>query len=125
MATLDSALKLLTPGCYMTSLDLNNAYYSVPIARDRQRYLKFIWKDQIYHFTYLPMGLTSSPRIFTKLLKPAFAWLRAREGISCSGYIDDSIYLEDTYNGSAENTLRAVNLLLSLGFAIHAQKLVV
>ena len=74
--TLEATLPLITPGCYMTSLDLKDAYYSIPIAPEHQRFLKFIWKGVLYQFRCLPMGLTSSPRIFTKALKPVFAYLR-------------------------------------------------
>ena len=80
MDTLEAALKLMTPNCYMTSLDLQNAYYSIPIAKEHQKYLKFIWNNQLYAFTCLPMGLSSSPRIFTKLMKPVFATLSSDFG---------------------------------------------
>jgi hypothetical protein len=66
MDTLETAIRLITPCCFMTSIDLKDAYYSVPIADEHQKYLKFLWRDQLYAFTCLPMGLTSSPRIFTK-----------------------------------------------------------
>ena len=45
-------------------------YYSLPIAIEHQKYLKFFWKGVLYTFTCLPMGLSSSPRIFTKVMKP-------------------------------------------------------
>ena len=32
MDTLETAIKLMRPGCYMTSIGLKNAYYSIPIA---------------------------------------------------------------------------------------------
>lgn len=67
--TLEKAIKLITPGCYMSSLDLKDAYYSIPIASEQQHYLKFCWKIVLYQFMCLPMGLMSSPRIFTILLK--------------------------------------------------------
>ena len=93
IGTLETAIRLLRPGCYMTSIDLKDAYYSIPIAEEHQRYLKFIWRDQLYAFTSLPMGLTSSPRIFTTVLKPVFSYLRSQSGHICLGYIDDSFYL--------------------------------
>ena len=40
MDTLESAICLMTPGCYMASIDFKEAYYSVPIAKDHQKYLK-------------------------------------------------------------------------------------
>ena len=66
MDTLETAIRLMTPCCFMTSIDLKDAYYSVPIAPEHQKYLKFMWRDQLYAFTCLPMGLTSGPRIYQK-----------------------------------------------------------
>jgi hypothetical protein len=125
MDTLETAIRLMTPCCFMTSIDLKDAYYSVPIAPEHQKYLKFMWRDQLYAFTCLPMGLTSSPRIFTKILKPVFATLRSKFGHSCLGYIDDSLNLEDSYTEAERATLHAVELLISLGFMIHPEKSIV
>ena len=122
MDTLETAIRLMTPGCFMTSIDLKDAYYSVPMALEHQKYLKFVWRNQLYAFTCLPMGLTSSPRIFTKILKPVFATLRAKFGHSCLGYIDDSLNLADSYAETERATLHAVELLISLGFMIHPEK---
>ena len=36
----------MTPGCFMTSIDLKDAYYSVPMALEHQKYLKFVWRNQ-------------------------------------------------------------------------------
>ena len=83
--SVETAIRLMRPGCYMTSIDLKDAYYSIPIAEELQKYLKFIWRDQLYAFTSLPMGLTSGPRIFTKVLKPIFSYLRSKFGHTCLG----------------------------------------
>lgn len=115
----------MRPGCYMTSIDLKDAYYSIPIAPEHHKYLKFIWKDQLYAFNSLPMGLSSSPRIFTKILKPFFSALRSQFGHTCLGYIDDLFYLEDSYLECEEATLHAVQLFISLGFKIHPEKSVI
>ena len=68
------------------------------------------------------MGLTSSPRIFTKVLKPVFSTLRTQYGHNCLGYIDDSFYTEDTEDGCREATLHAAQLFTRLGFVIHPTK---
>ena len=41
METLQSVLSLITPGCYLASLDLKYVYYSVPIHSDHSKFLKF------------------------------------------------------------------------------------
>ena len=125
MDTLETAIKLIRPSCYMTSFDLKDAYYSIPVALEHQKFLKFIWRDQLYAFSCLPMGLSSSPRIFTKVMKPVFAYLRSQFGHTCLGYIDDSFYLEDSYTECELATLRAVQLIISLGFKVHPEKSVI
>ncbi len=39
-----------------------------------QKFLKFQWGGMVYAFTCLPNGLSSAPRVFTKLMKP-LSWL--------------------------------------------------
>ena len=41
MDTIQTALKLMRPGCFMASVDLKVAYYSIPIATEDQHLLKF------------------------------------------------------------------------------------
>ena len=96
MDTLQSCINLMTENCFMASLDLTHAYYSVSISPDSQRYLKFQVGSQFYKFITLPNGLSSAPRIFTKLMKPVYSTLRAR-GLVSSGYLDDSFLLGDSF----------------------------
>lgn len=42
MDTLQSALQLITPNCFMASIDLRDAYYTVPIAKAHRKFLKFL-----------------------------------------------------------------------------------
>jgi len=72
----------------MASIDLKHAYYSIPIAEEYKKFLKFMWRGQRFQFEALPVGLTSSPRIFTKIMKAPLTFLR-KEGFSLAGYIDD------------------------------------
>ena len=58
MDTLETAIMLIRPSCFMKSIDLKDAYYSIPVALEHQKYLKFIWRDQLYAFTSLPMVLS-------------------------------------------------------------------
>ena len=69
MDTLDTVTRMMKPGCFMASVDLKDAYYTVPIHSDHQKYLKFMFNGTLYQYTCLPNGLSSAPRIFTKLLK--------------------------------------------------------
>ena len=75
METDQSVSKMITPNCWMASIDLKDAYYSVKIHPDYQNYLKFTYDGALYAFTAYPNGLASCPRQFTKLLTPPNAKL--------------------------------------------------
>ena len=70
MENLKSAITLMSPNCYMASIDLKDAYYSVSVDTNHRKHLRFIWRNQLFQFTCPPNGLSSAPRIFTKLMKP-------------------------------------------------------
>lgn len=54
MENIQMAMNFVSLGDYMVSLDLKDAYFSVPIFRPHCKYLRFIWRDQRYEFTCLP-----------------------------------------------------------------------
>ena len=76
MDTIHTILKLVTPNCWMVSLDLKDAYYSVKIHSDFQKYLKFTYHGLLYKYTVFPNGLSTCPRKFTKMMKPPLSQLR-------------------------------------------------
>ena len=100
METIQSILAMITPNCWMASIDLKDAYYSVRIHPSCQRYLKFCYEGSVYAYTAYPNGLASCPRQFTKLLKPPVAELRSQGHIIAS-YIDDIYLQSDTYRGGS------------------------
>ena len=98
MENLKSAITLMSPNCFMASIDLKDAYYSVSIDTSHGRkYLRLLWKNQLFQFTCLPNGLSSAPRIFTKLMKPAYSTLRCK-GFENVGYIDDTYLKGSTFH---------------------------
>ena len=61
--------------------------------KDR-KYLPFEHEGQLYEFVFLPNGLSTAPRIFTKLFKPALAILR-EDMVLLLIYIDEIIIIAD------------------------------
>lgn len=47
MDSLFSVLRMITPGCYMASIDLKDAYYCIPVSKNYQKYLKFYWNSKL------------------------------------------------------------------------------
>ena len=121
MDTLETVIKLVKPNCSMASVDLKDAYYTVFIAKEHQKYLRFSRKGKIYQFTCLPNGLASAPRLFTKLLKPVLAKLRL-QGHVIVGYIDDLYLQGDTPEDCLANVKETVQFFSECGFIIHPTK---
>ena len=82
-------------GDWLTKLDLEDAYLSVPMNQAHTRLLRFQWQNQTYQFNTLPFGLSSAPYVFIKLLKPVVAILR-RLGIRVVLYLDDMLIMAGT-----------------------------
>lgn len=121
METLESIIKLVRPGCFMASLDLKDAYYSVPIAVEDRVFLRFWWENTLYQYTCFPNGLTSAPRKFTKLMKPVLAHLRLR-GYTNAIYIDDLYLQAESESECSENVIATENCITGLGFTINEKK---
>ena len=71
-----------------------------------------------------PFWLPSAPRIFTKLLKPIYAWFW-QQCICCAYYIDDSLNMDKNFQVCLKNTRTIISVLESLGFTINREKSVI
>lgn len=103
------------------TVDFKDAYFSVPVTPLDRKWLRFMWKGQSFQFTCLPQGLTSAPRIFTKLLKPVLSHLR-KLGIVVSCYNDDCIFIAPSADELRKNVSYALQLFDSLGITINIRK---
>ena len=105
----------------MVSLDVSNAYYTIRVAEEYQKYLKFMWKGKLYKFCFLPIGLSPCLGRFTNLLTYPMGNLRELMHI-LSFYIDD-IYLQgDSELKCIQNIALTITLLHELGFTLHTDK---
>ena len=95
METIKQVIHMITPNCYLASLDIKNAFYTVPIYEQHKKYLKFLNTGILYQFEVMPNGYLDAMRVFTKILKPPFACLREQDHSSVI-YVDDSLLAGDT-----------------------------
>ena len=124
MHSLNTAKDMMRENCLMASIDLKDAYYSVPIAFQDRKFLRFRWKGLLYEYTVMPNGLACAPRYFTKLLNPVFAHLR-KAGHECFQYIDDSFIVGDSVEQCRMSVNATTKTLQSLGFMIHEEKSII
>ena len=121
MESLRSALNAMRKDCYFASVDLSDAYYSIRIREQDRKFFRFIFNGIKYQFTALVMGYSCSPRIWTKLMKPVFAYLRSLGHISVY-FIDDSCLFGETYQTCLRNVQDTVHLMDNLGLTLNQKK---
>ena len=120
MESLQNVLHMVKSGVWMASVDLKDAYYSVPIDKECQKYLKLLWENPL-KFIVMPNGYRPAMRAFTKLMRPPFSFLRS-EGYLSVIYIDDCYLQSVSFTKCAENVIRTIDLLENLGFYIKIEK---
>ena len=121
MTSIRSTLDMITPNMFLGSIDLVQAYYSIPIHEEYKKYLKFWWEGELFQFTCLPNGMCQAPFFFTKILKPVYSNLHSKGHLS-TYYLDDSLIMGDTVEECTKNMQDTLDLLNKLGFFVHKEK---
>lgn len=121
MDSLGTAINLMNTNCYFASIDLKDVFFSIPVKQSDRKYLRFTWNGTLYQFTCLAEGLSTHPRVFTKIMKCVFSDLR-KKGHCNTGYIDDSLLIGQSYDDCRVNIRDTVALIDSLGFTVHPEK---
>ena len=81
MLTTGSVLSSVEKGDYAFKIDLQDAYFHVPIHPSSRKYLRFAFENRVYQFQVLPFGLNTAPQVFTRLGHTVSAYLH-RQGVS-------------------------------------------
>ena len=117
---IEDALDLFMEGCYFGSVDLKDAYYSIPVHENYQKYLKLFWKEEYYQYIVLPNGFLPAVKVFTKVLTPPLKYLRSKGHLPVK-YTDDSLLLGETFEIFFKNIRATVALLRGKEFTIHPE----
>ena len=112
---------LIQPEDWMIKLDLKDAYLQVPIHVEQQHLLQFRWELKTYQFQCLPFGLTSAPRVFSKIMKPVVGVLR-QMSVRLVIYLDDILILHQSEKELVQLTPLICQLFGALGLVVNQKK---
>ena len=101
---------LIQPGDFMTKVDISDAYPHLLVPTHLRHLFRFIWQGTVFQYRSLCFGLSSAPRIFTKVMKPVIEWIRSM-GIRCVIYLDDILLLASSAEEARKNTQLTLDLL--------------
>ena len=121
MEDIRTAINILEQNDFMCSIDLKDAYFLISVVESSRKYLRFIFDNMLFEFTCLPFGLSTSPYIYSKIMKPVIAILRSK-GIRITNYLDDFLILGRTKLECMTKVKYTINLLKDLGFVINYEK---
>jgi hypothetical protein len=121
METPGSILRSVQKGQWLTSLDLKDAYFHIPIHPESRRYLRFLHQGVVWQFKALPFGLNTAPRVFTKVTDPIAAYAHLH-GISIHLYLDDWLINPSSREDSASHTSWILQLCSRLGWVVNLEK---
>ena len=121
METLKQVCTMINQGDYLTSIDLTDAFMHVLVHQSSRRFLQFTWKGRLFQFRVLPFGMSLSPMVFTKILKPVLRWAR-RKGIRLTAYLDDLLIVAKDRPTSLLHTRLILHKLTDLGFLVKHSK---
>ena len=66
MESINNVVNLIKPNVYMTSTDLKDTFFYVPIHMDHLKYLKLLFKN-LFQFTRMPNVYGLAVRVFTNI----------------------------------------------------------
>ena len=120
MFTTSSVLSSVEKGDYAFKIDLQDAYFHVPIHPDSRKYLRFAFENRVYQFQVLPFSLNTAPQIFTRLGHTVTAYLH-RQGISVIPYLDDWLIHHPDCQVLLRHQAQLINTLDLVGFILKSE----
>ena len=106
---------------WVTSIDLSDAYFHVPVSFKYRKFMRFCMDDTVYEFVAMPFGLSTAPREFTELVVE-FKQIAFSHGFYLNQYLDDWIN-RDLNEVIANNSIwNLLQLVVSLGFVPNYEK---
>ena len=105
---------------YITTIDLNNAYFQIPINEEGKKYTGFTFNGKSYVYNVLPMGLKTSVGSFSRAMDTILG-PDVRE--FCVNYLDDlAIITTGTLEKHLEHIERVLQKLSDAGLTCNLKK---
>lgn len=105
---------------YFTVIDINSAFWSIPLKSSDREKTTFITKFGKFMFKVLPFGLKNAPAIFQRTLSNIIR----RKGLDdfCINYIDDILIFSRSWEEHIEHIERLLQVIKKEGFKLKIEK---
>ena len=90
----------------------------MPILRKHVHFLRFLYDGRTYEFRCLPFGLSTAPKVFTRIAKAVASILR-KWSVQIFVYLDDWLIVGRSRDEAMKAVQLTQELALRLGFLIN------
>ncbi|MGL5709062.1 MAG: reverse transcriptase family protein, partial [Aeromonas sp.] len=104
---------------YFTIIDLENAYYHIPMKEDDKEKTAFYTGSRLMQFKKMPQGYKNSPAIFQRAINIILTGL---VGVTCIAYIDDILIYGKDMIEHDKNVKEVLERLNAYGFKENQHK---
>ena len=121
METSETIRTSLQLGEWVTSIDLKDAYFHLPIHSQSRKYMRFHIQGQSYQFKALPFGQSTAHMEFTVVAKEV-KLMALQRGIRIHQYLDDWLVRATSHQTCLQHTQTLVALCRELGWLVNQEK---
>ena len=121
LPTVRECLDSLAGSKLYTTLDLNSAYWQVPVAPEDRKKTAFCTETDHWEFLVMPYGLKNAPSCFTRLIADA---LRGLLGNGVTAYLDDIIVGGKTFQEHLSLLEAVLERLKRAGLTVKSKKVI-
>ena len=121
METVASVLLSVREGDFLASLELKDAYFQIPIHPSSWKLFRLTSEGTVYQFRALCFGLSTAPKVFTKVFAAVSAWAHSH-GIRLLRYLDDWLILSSSEREAKQSVQSLLSICRTLGIVINEKK---
>lgn len=105
---------------YFTTLDINSAFWSIPLRIEDRKKTAFVTQEGHFQWTCLPFGLKTSPAIFQRILSNILRRYKLTD--FAVNYIDDILIFSKTFSEHIEHIRQLLDAIKTEGFRLKFTK---
>lgn len=121
MLTVPRVRQAVSQDDWFATIDLDDAYFQIPIWENHWRFLRFEFKGRTYEFRVLPFGISFAPRTFTRCIDAVLAPLW-RQGLKVLNYLDDWLIAASTEQLCRNHVSILLEHIQGLGLRLNTNK---
>lgn len=117
---IEDCLNLCSKARWMTLIDIKDAYWHVPMAKESIPLTAFVTPDGLFEWDRMPFGLCNAPATFQRYVDSC---LRGLIGKSCIAFFDDClVFGGETFEEHVEAVRVVLQRLADHGLEAHVRK---